>query len=264
MKYYIVDAFTDELFSGNPAGVCLVDKPLDDATMQRIAEENNLSETAFVKPNDYGPGYDLRWFTPETEIDLCGHATLAAAYVLSTIVDPSLKVMTFYTMNDILSVSRDKDLFRMTFPTWDPQQIAPIPLAEQALGVPIYGTYKSRDLLLVVNDEETVRNLKPDMELLAQLPNCFGVIVTAQGDEVDFVSRFFAPNAGIPEDPVTGSSHCTLIPYWKSRSYQSVFVARQLSARGGTIYCSIGSGPLRDRVTISGRAALYLSGEIHV
>ena len=256
MKYYIVDAFTDELFKGNQAGVCLLDEWLDDETMQSIASENNLAETAFVvKRNDY---YDLRWFTPKTEIDLCGHATLASAFVISNFVDDTTKKIDFHTMSGKLSVEKKADLFEMNFPA---RMATPIPitrLMEQAIGVPVQGAYLSRDMLLLVDSEQQVKNLNPDLSLVSKLPDSFALIVTAKGEQEDFVSRFFAPNAGIPEDPVTGSSHCTLIPFWAQRLKKEKMTAKQLSRRGGTLYCEYKN----DRVIIAGKAALYLQGDI--
>ncbi len=256
MKYYIIDAFTEKLFSGNQAGVCVLDVWPDDGIMQSIAAENNLAETAFVKPNT--DGFDLRWFTPEVEIDLCGHATLATAFVLSTIIDPTLMEMRFNTLSGALTVTKHDDLFEMDFPARMPTPIPATDLIEQALGVPVLEAHMARDLLLLVKDEETVRSLAPNLMLLSQIPECFAAIVTAKGSDCDFVSRFFAPNAGIPEDPVTGSSHSTLIPFWSKRLQKEKLIARQLSKRGGTLYCE----HCGERVKISGHAVLYLSGEI--
>ncbi len=256
MKYYIVDAFTEKLFSGNQAGVCVLEDWLDDTLMQSIAAENNLAETAFVK--QVGDGFNLRWFTPETEIDLCGHATLATAFVLSTQIDPALKVMRFNTQSGVLTVTKNNDLFEMDFPARMPIPITQSALMEQALGVPVIEAHLSRDMLLLVENEEAVRNLSPNLALLSQIPDCFAAIVTAGGLDCDFVSRFFAPNAGIPEDPVTGSSHSTLIPFWAQRLKKKKLLARQLSKRGGILYCE----HCGERVKISGHAVLYLSGEI--
>ena len=258
MRYFIVDAFTDKMFHGNQAGVCLVDRPLDDETMQKIAAENNLSETAFVSPK--GNDFDLRWFTPNTEIDLCGHATLASAFVVSGFTDAPPQVMRFHTLSGLLTVTKRGDLFEMDFPARKPVPTAVEPLFSQAFGVPVLEAHASRDLLLLVENEDAVKALRPDFTLIRQIPGSFAVIVTAPGKEVDFVSRFFAPLAGIPEDPVTGSSHSTLIPFWSERLNQKEMVARQLSERGGVLYCE----DCGDRVKISGHAALYLTGEIHV
>lgn len=258
MKYYVVDAFAESVFQGNQAGVCLVDKPIDEHTMQNIASENNLAETAFIVKN--GADFDLRWFTPEVEIDLCGHATLASAFIISNYVDPTIEAMRFNTLSGILTVTRNGSLYEMDFPSRKPEGIPVTPLMGQALGAPVLETHLSRDMLLILESEEAVRSLRPDLALAAQIPDCFALIVSARGDQVDFVSRFFAPNAGIPEDPVTGSSHSTLIPFWSERLQKKKMVARQLSKRGGTLYCE----DCGERVKISGRAALYLTGEIHI
>jgi PhzF family phenazine biosynthesis protein len=256
MRYFIVDAFADKLFKGNPAGVCLNDEWLEDEIMQSIAAENNLAETAFVvKRNRY---YDLRWFTPATEIDLCGHATLASAFVVTSFLDQGISDMDFHTKSGVLSVRKTGDLFEMDFPSRKPTKTEVTQLMEQAIGMPVSEAHISRDMLLLLDSEEQVRILKPDLNLVAALPDCFALIVTAKGDDADFVSRFFAPNAGIPEDPVTGSSHSTLIPFWAERLGKAKMTAKQLSKRGGVIYCE----NLGERVKISGTAILYLQGEI--
>ncbi|MCL1846862.1 MAG: PhzF family phenazine biosynthesis protein [Coriobacteriia bacterium] len=270
MRYYVVDAFTDELFKGNQAGVCLLDDVLPAEVMQSIAAENNLAETAFiVKRDGY---YDLRWFSPEVEIDLCGHATLASAFIVSSFVDPGAETLRFETMSGPLLVTRKQGLFEMDFPTRRPEPVELTPLMSQAIGLPVLEAHLSRDLLLLVESEQQVRELVPDFALMQQIPNCFAVVVTAPGDaaaalgdavtapggQVDFVSRFFAPGAGVPEDPVTGSSHCTLIPFWAERLQKDQLVARQLSKRGGTLYCENRG----ERVKIAGKAVLYLQGEI--
>ena len=257
MRYYVVDAFADQVFQGNQAGVCLLDAALDDSTMQKIAAENNLAETAFVLPK--GHDFALRWFTPEVEVDLCGHATLASAYIVSEYLDPDLQTVRFHTISGMLEVTKQGDLLEMDFPVRKPQEIQTTPLMEQAIGCPVLGAYLARDLLLLVRDEQAVQSLTPNLELLRQLPDCFAVIVTAKGCTADFVSRFFAPKAGIPEDPVTGSSHCTLIPFWAERLGKQRMTAKQLSKRGGTLYCK----NCGERVKISGKAVLYLCGEIH-
>ena len=256
MKYYIVDAFSDEPFSGNQAGVCLLDEWLKDETMQNIAAENNLADTAFVVERDNY--FDLRWFTPATEIDLCGHATLASAFVVTNYLDSGMSVMDFHTKSGVLSVEKNGDLFEMDFPSRKPEKIEITPLMEQAVGEPVLEAHKSRDLLLLLDSEEQVKSLQPDLNLVANLPDCFALIVTAKSDRVDFVSRFFAPNAGISEDPVTGSSHSTLIPFWAEKLDKESMTAQQLSKRGGMLYCK----NCGDRVKISGRATLYLHGEI--
>lgn len=258
MRYYVVDAFADALFQGNPAGVCLLDRPLETDAMQRIAAENNLAETAFVAPN--GADFDLRWFTPKVEIDLCGHATLASAYVVSRFVQPDLATVRFHTQSGLLSVTKRDGFFELDFPARPPVGAEITPLMRRAAGCTVLEAHRSRDLLLLAEDEKTVRNLQPDMEAIRQIPDCAAVIITAKGIEADFVSRFFAPNLGVPEDPVTGSAHSTLIPFWAERLGKTRMSARQLSERGGSLACEhCGS-----RVKIAGKAVLYLSGEIFV
>ena len=256
MKYYVVDVFTEEHFCGNPAGVCLLEEWLEDEIMQKIAFENNLAETAFLVKNvDH---YDLRWFTPEVEIDLCGHATLGSAYVLMNYVDPSMKRVEFHTLSGILTVTREGDLFTMDFPSRKPILCEKPDLLEQALGVQVLETHIARDLLVVIKDEKSLAELSPNSSLLGKIDQVFGFIVTAKGEQCDFVSRFFAPNAGIMEDPVTGSSHTTLIPFWSERLSKDNMTAKQLSKRGGSLYCK-NKG---ERVEISGKAVTHLIGEI--
>lgn len=258
MKYFVVDAFTDSLFCGNPAGVCLPEQLLDAEVMQKIAFENNLSETAFpLKREGY---YDLRWFTPETEIDLCGHATLGSAYVLMNFVDKAVQSVDFETLSGRLTVRRQGDKYFMDFPRRKPEQCLKPAHLEAALGVKVLETYRSRDLLAVVENQNAVMNMTPDMSLLRKIDDAFAVIVTSAGEDCDFVSRFFAPNAGISEDPVTGSSHTTLIPFWSERINKKEMTARQLSRRGGTLYCK----DLGSRVEIGGAVTLYLVGDILV
>ena len=258
MKYFVVDAFAEQVFGGNPAGVCLPDGSLEPAVMQKIAFENNLSETAFlVKRDGY---YDLRWFTPETEIDLCGHATLGSAYVLMNYTEPGLKTVDFMTASGKLTVSRDGGLYLMDFPSRMPAPCEKPARLEEALGVPVLETHMSRDMLVLVGSEDAVRTLRPDFRLLTEMEGIFAFIVTAKGDSCDFVSRFFTPAAGISEDPVTGSSHSTLIPFWSRRLDKTAMTARQLSRRGGTLFCR----DRGDRVEIGGSAVLYLEGELRL
>ena len=259
MKYFVADAFTDALFGGNPAGVCLLAAPLDTALMQQIAAENNLAETAFLLRRDDGD-YDLRWFTPEVEIDLCGHGTLASAFVLHDIVRTNADIYRFHTKSGLLTVTPRGDLYEMDFPARPPRPVEITPQMRAALGCHILEAHRSRDLLLLLESEAAVRDLRPDFAALAALPESFGIIVTAADDSGGFVSRFFAPGAGIPEDPVTGSAHATLIPFWAARLGENRLTARQLSKRGGTLYCENCGA----RVKIAGRAALYLAGEIHI
>jgi len=257
MKYFVVDAFTDQRFKGNQAGVCLLEEWLDDDLMQNIAFENNLSETAFVVKRENH--YDLRWFTPALEVDLCGHATLASAFVVSHFVDQNKTFMQFNTKSGLLTVERTEDIYEMNFPSRMPKPVVLTAQMSQAIGMPVLEAHLSRDLLLLVDNEQQVMDLNPNFELLKQL-DCFAVIVTAKGNAVDFVSRFFAPAAGVPEDPVTGSAHCSLIPFWAQRLSKDKMVARQLSKRGGTLFCE----NRHDRVKIAGKAVLYLQGEIFV
>ena len=259
MRYYIADTFTDTMFKGNSAGVCFFDKWPDDALMQNIAAENNLSETAFLikEPN----GYALRWFTPETEVDLCGHATLASAFVILNFEQNHSGPINFHTKSGILSVEKKDDLFIMDFPALTCTQTEVTELMQKAIGVPISKAYQStRDLLLIIQSQRQLEGLYPQIQFIKQIPDCLGVIVSAEGNEADFVSRFFAPNAGINEDPVTGSSHSVLIPFWAQRLKKNIMVARQLSKRGGTLFCE----HCGDRVKIGGKAVLYLQGEIAV
>jgi len=258
MKYYIVDAFTDEVFKGNQAGICLLEQVIDETLMQNIAAENNLAETAFLVPAD--SGYDLRWFTPETEIDLCGHATLASAFIIHNYVDPGADRIAFYTKSGVLSVEYKNGLYEMDFPSRPPVQIDVTPEFSDAIGCEVLEAHLSRDLLLLVKDESTVKNLSPDFVKINSLSDCFGLIVTARGEKADFVSRFFVLDAGIPEDPVTGSTHCTLIPYWAKRLGKDTMTARQLSKRGGTLYCK-NQG---ERVKIAGHAVLFMTGTIEI
>ncbi len=254
---YQVDAFTGTLFSGNPAAVCPLGEWLDDGTLQAIAAENNLSETAFFV-GDKGR-YELRWFTPTTEVDLCGHATLAAAFVIFNHVEHSLPVVEFNTRSGPLKVERDGAMLSMDFPARPgTAHTAPEDLVN-GLGAPPNEVFLARDYMAVYRAEETIKTLKPNMECLLRL-DALGVIATAPGKNADFVSRFFAPRAGVPEDPVTGSAHCTLVPYWSKRLNKRKLYAQQLSARVGELYCE----DLGDRVKIAGNAVLYLEGTVHV
>jgi PhzF family phenazine biosynthesis protein len=255
---YQVDAFSSRLFSGNPAAVCPLEKWLPDEVMQAVAAENNLAETAFFVPEN--GSYGLRWFTPGVEIDLCGHATLASAYVILNRLSSRGDTVSFQTKSGELTVHRNGDLYSLDFPSRPPQRTEVYPRLIEALGTVPLEILAARDYMVVYESEEQVRTLQPNMELLGQIDR-FAVIVTAPGsDGFDFVSRFFAPAKGVPEDPVTGSSHCTLIPYWARRLNKTVLRARQLSKRGGELWCELHG----DRVTIAGHAALYLEGSIRV
>ena len=260
IPYYHVDAFTGELFAGNPAGVCILPAFLAVSTMQKIAAENRHSETAFVVPRADGD-FDLRWFTPTIEDDLCGHATLASAYVLA-LRKHNVSPVRFHTCSGVLSVAPNGDGFEMDFPARPPQPCE-IPVALlPALGLKAALVMKSRDYVVVVDQAEQVRALSPDIAALAKLDIVnAGTIVTAPGQgDVDYVCRLFAPAEGINEDPATGSIHCTLAPYWAGRLGKATFRAQQLSARGGSMQCTIAG----DRVKIAGRARLYLHGTIEV
>jgi PhzF family phenazine biosynthesis protein len=267
IPYYHVDAFTSELFAGNPAGVCILAAFPADGIMQKIAAENRHSETAFVVPRTDGD-FDLRWFTPKVEDDLCGHATLASAYVLA-LRKHSVWPVRFHTRGGLLTVAQDKDedSFEMDFPAMPPQPCeTPVGLLP-ALGLKTALVMKSRDYLVVVDRAEQVRALSPDIAALAKLDAGLGTIVTAPGEgEVDYVCRMFLPSAGIDEDPATGSIHCTLAPYWAGRlgkdkdKAKDRFRAQQLSARGGSMQCRIAG----NYVKIAGRARLYLHGTLEL
>jgi len=254
---YQVDAFTLGPFSGNPAAVCPLEAWLDDETMQNIAAENNLAETAFFVARE--EGYDLRWFTPAIEVDLCGHATLAAGYVVLNHLQPELDSVSFETMSGQLIVSRNGDQLSMDFPARAPTPAAVTEALIDALGQAPSEVHQSRDILAVYDDEASVRSLSPDQAKLLALDEALGFIATAKGDEADFVSRFFAPKAGIAEDPVTGSAHCTLVPFWAERLGRSKLVAQQVSPRGGELHCE----QRGDRVIMSGQCTLFLTGSIH-
>lgn len=255
---YQVDAFANKVFTGNPAAVCFFETWPEDEIMQNIAAENNLAETAFlIKQKN---NYVLRWFTPEVEMDLCGHATLASAYVIFNFIQQSLDEVEFETKSGILTVKKSGDLLSMDFPSRVPIRTKSSILLEEALGVKPVEVWKSRDLLVILDDEKAVQKLRPDFEKMKLIEDSFAVIVSSKGDSVDFVSRFFAPNAGIPEDPVTGSAHCTLVPYWAERLGKNKLHAGQLSKRGGELFCEL----VENRVVISGYASLFLKGTIYL
>lgn len=252
---YQVDAFSEHPFGGNPAAVCVLESWIDDETMQKIGQENNLSETAFIVRKTKGD-YEIRWFTPSIEINLCGHATLASAYVVFHFIDKDIDSVSFDSKSGILKVDKKDDILTLDFPSTPPKE-DDIPLVLiKALGVIPEAAHSSRDLLVLVKDEETVRSLNPDFNLLKEL-DYLGIIVTAKGDNSDFVSRFFAPNAGINEDPVTGSAHTTLIPYWAEKLGKNELHAYQISERKGELWCEL----LDDRVKIAGKACLMIQGE---
>jgi PhzF family phenazine biosynthesis protein len=257
ITYYHIDAFTSSPFAGNPAGVCPLETWLPDTTMQKIAAENNLSETAFFVPD--GDHFNLRWFTPAIEVDLCGHATLASGYVLTHYLGYKADVIRFESKSGALLVERQGDILTLDFPSRPGEKRATPEALVKGLGNQPVEVYLARDYLAVFSSQADILAIQPDQAQLALL-DCLGIIVTAPGDGVDFVSRFFAPRAGIPEDPVTGSSHCTLIPYWAKRLGKTKLTARQLSARGGELFCSL----VGERVKIGGQAVTYLKGELEV
>jgi len=257
---YQADAFTDKLFGGNPAAVCPLEDWLSDELMQQIATENNLSETAYlVKDNDQ---YHIRWFTPGTEVDLCGHATLASAHILFSLPGHSGNKISFHSKSGVLTVSKlDTGKLRLDFPSNIPEEMKEIPAnLLEGLGlapVPVYKT--SFDYMVVAPSEKIVIGLVPDFKTLAKVP-CRGVIVTAKGDSADFVSRCFYPQSGIDEDPVTGSAHTIMVPYWAKQLKKTTMKAIQLSKRRGYLDCELAG----DRVLMSGHAVTYMKGEIEV
>jgi PhzF family phenazine biosynthesis protein len=257
LPIYQVDAFASRLFAGNPAAVCPLNEWLDAATMQAIAAENNLSETAFLVRR--GECYDLRWFTPVSEVDLCGHATLGSAFVVFEYLDRDAGSVRFNTRSGELTVERKGDLLSMDFPARPPQACEPNAALSAALGKAPKELWASRDYMAVYESEEDVRALAPDMRALVEVGH-FAAIATAPGREADFVSRFFAPAEGVDEDPVTGSAHCTLVPYWSKRLGKTELRALQVSSRGGELFCR----DRGDRVEMAGRAVPYLEGFINV
>lgn len=255
MKCYVVDAFTDKIFKGNPAAVCILDRWLPDSLMQNIAIENNLSETAFAVPVENG--YHLRWFTPGGEIDLCGHATLAAAYVLMQFVIPGQMAVSFQTKSGLLTVQKRMDLYEMDLPAYE---LCPVPVSdemEQAIGFRPVEAWMGRDLVCVLEDEEQVRKAAPDEERLKKLDGLL-LQLTARGKDYDCITRSFAPKLNVSEDPVCGSGHCHVIPLWAGKLNKTDLCAFQASRRTGVLYCRMNQG----RVLIAGKAALYSISEI--
>jgi PhzF family phenazine biosynthesis protein len=296
LPYYEVSAFTTNPFGGNPAGVCPLDAWLPDAVLQGIAANNNLAETAFTVPcrepegkdasatqaaaqvpspqpsprlggereletrgGSPGSDFELRWFTPTVEMDLCGHATLAAASVLFAEHGWPGDEIRFHSRSGLLTVSRDQNLLTLDFPARPPQPVGAPEALIQGLGLAPQEVFRARDYLVVYASEAEVRALKPDFAVLKTL-DCLGIIATAPGADADFVSRFFAPGAGVNEDPVTGSAHCTLIPFWAQRLGKTKLFTRQVSQRGGELFCEF----VGERVRIGGRAVHYLRGEIQI
>ena len=254
---YQIDAFANKAFEGNPAAVCPLNSWLPDELMQSIAAENNLAETAFFVPQ--GTGYFIRWFTPITEVDLCGHATLASAYVLFNILDFNGDKIDFDSKSGILSVSRDGDSLIMDFPSQPPEPCDTPKEIIEAFGMMPNECLKYEDYVVIFDNAEQVQMADPDFEILKKL-DCRGVIISSLSEEYDFVARFFAPNFGIPEDPVTGSAYTRLVPYWAQKTDKTRFRVKQLSSRGGELLCELRD----DRVLISGRAVKYLEGSLEV
>ncbi|MCY9165119.1 PhzF family phenazine biosynthesis protein [Bacillus atrophaeus] len=258
MKYYVVDAFAENLFEGNPAGVCIMKEWIPDELMQQIAAENNLSETAFAVKE--GESYRLRWFTPADEIDLCGHATLATAYVIANFYESNVEEIKFQTISGELVVVKKGELYEMDFPSRMPKEISLTEEMVEALGVKPVEVHLGRDLMFVLEKEEDVLNASPDFSKLKELPDGLGVLITARSEKYDFVSRAFFPKLNVNEDPVCGSAHCNFIPYWAKNLSKNEMVARQLSKRGGKLYCKFEG----DRVKISGSAVLYSIADLQI
>lgn len=262
MTLYQVDAFTNKLFGGNPAAVIPLKEWLDTELMQKIALENNLSETVFFVPSGKkGVDYDIRWFTPAVEIDLCGHATLASAYIIFNILKEKKKKIVFSSQSGLLIVKKENDRIEMDFPSWKPERVNDYPavLSSVLNGAEIVGVYKHRDLLVELVNEEAVKKCEPDFSAMKKYID--KMIITAPGKEVDFVSRFFAPGAGIDEDPVTGSAHSQLIPFWSEKLGKNKMLAKQLSQRGGDIFCEQVN---TERVVMGGQCVFYMKGVISI
>ena len=257
IKIFQIDAFADECFRGNPAAICPLDEWISDELMQKIAFENNLSETAYFKKE--GDKYKLRWFTPESEIELCGHATLASAYVIFEYLNKEVKEVTFATMSGDLVVTKEEGKISMMLPKIECERVEVTELLIEALGVIPREVLKGNKLMIVLEDEDDVKYLEPNMEILKNI-GADRIIVTAKGIEVDFVSRFFIPNSVIKEDPVTGSAHCELAPYWSRRLRRTILNAEQLSKRGGKLLCEV----LDNSIKISGNAVIFLEGTIKI
>ncbi len=256
MKQYIVDAFTDKPFAGNPAAVCVMDRWPSEASMMKLAMENNLSETAFIVKED--EGYHLRWFTPGSEVELCGHATLASSFVILNFFEPDSTSVSFNTLSGVLTVNRRGDLYEMDFPTYELKEIPVTDDMEKAFGVRPVKAVLGLDLVCVFEAEEQVRNMTPDQNLLTRIEGRIQN-ATAAGHEVDCVSRSFAPKVAIAEDPVCGSAHCQIADYWSQVLGKKEILAYQASKRGGYLYCELkGNG----RIAISGKAALVAISEI--
>ena len=257
ISQFIVDAFTDTVFKGNPAAVCLLDEWLSDNTLQNIAKENNLSETAFtVKKNGY---YDLRWFTPGGEIDLCGHATLATAFILFKFIEVDVERLTFTTQSGELLVSKKDDYYELNFPSYAMHQVVVTSEMEEAIGVRPLEAWLGRDLVCILPHENDVINASPDFDKVKALDGLL-LNITARGRNYDTVTRSFAPKLSVKEDPVCGSGHCHVIPLWANKLVQAEFRAYQASERSGLLLCRIEG----DRIYLAGKASLYSRGEIYI
>lgn len=257
LKIYQVDAFTEKVFGGNPAAVIPLDEWLDDKTMQKIANENNLSETAFIfKEREH---YKIRWFTPANEVPLCGHATLASSFVIFNFLQPDLEEIKFDSASGELFVAKKNNLIELNFPSNTPVKVEHNSEITEVIGFEPEELYFNRSYIAVLKDESSVRNLKPDITKLSRL-DFDGLIVTAKGDEVDFVSRYFVPQDGIDEDPVTGYAHTLLTPLWADKLHKNEMHALQVSKRGGELFVK----NMYERVLIAGNAVLYFTGEIDI
>ena len=257
MKQYVVDAFTDKVFAGNPAAVCVMDKWLSDELMMKITVENNLSETAICVTE--GKNYHLRWFTPGGEIDLCGHATLATAYVILHFVEPELTQVRFDTLSGELIVTKNGELLEMVFPAYKLKPVEVTDAMTEVIGARPTAAFMGRDLLCVVDSEDVVRGCAPDMAKVMQLDGLL-LHVTARGKDFDCVSRSFAPKCNVPEDPVCGSGHCHIIPYWAKELGKAELTTYQASRRGGVLYTRLDG----DKVILAGKAALFSQAEIYI
>ena len=257
LRQFQVDAFASQPFEGNPAAVCPLEQWLPDPLLQSIAEENNLSETAFFVSS--ADGFHLRWFTPVSEVDFCGHATLATAHVLFESLGYGSESVIFKTRSGEMTVARDKNFYAMNFPSMPPQPCTPPEALLAGVKARPIEVLAAADYLAVFESEAIVRSLVPDFTKLREL-DLRGVIATAAGERCDFVSRFFAPRFGIEEDPVTGSAHCELTPYWSERLGRKVMQARQISKRGGDVHCEL----VGDRVVLKGSAVTFMEGEIEI
>lgn len=256
-KIYQIDAFAENLFAGNPAAVCPLEKWLDDSTMQKIAAENNLAETAFTVPVENG--YEIRWFTPEVEVDLCGHATLASAFVLLNFEGITIDKINFFSKNSgTLTVTKNGDLLTLDFPKDTLQKVENLSLFEKCFAFQPIEVYKGKtDYLLIFENENQIQNIEPNIFEISKIASR-GIIVSAKSENYDFVSRFFGPNCGVNEDPVTGSAHTSLTPFWAEKLGKTRLTAKQISKRGGVLECELQD----DRILISGKCKTYLKGEI--